>query len=264
MFQAGNPSLTWSHKEIVDRIGSDGTTVGYVIEEPFYFLDGTNAVRRDGNVSAGPVADEEGNDVWRAFQYEPVMTHNGVPVVRGTYQAVLGDTRLTFGLLNSLAFGVTTGGDSGAPSTGPWAAGLPSWSNPVTGGATWTGVMIGSDVSGDSATFENLVMGDATVRIDDLTAPAVDVALTGIWDVEEGTSRADMTWSGLSLEGGVFTDVPATGAEPEPPSHRPEGGGPVTGDTRTITGSFFGASHGEVGGVFDRDGITGAFGAKRD
>ena len=34
-------------------------------------------------------------------------------------------------------------------------------------------------------------------------------------------------------------------------------------DGRDIRGSFYGPSHEEVGGVFDRNLITGAFGAKR-
>lgn len=64
--------------------------------------------------------------------------------------------------------------------------------------------------------------------------------LMGIRDVKAGTALPDMEWSGLSVADGAFND-----------------------SSQTISGVFYGPAQQEVGGVFDRDGITGVFGAKR-
>ena len=118
--------------------------------------------------------------------------------------------------------------------------GLYTGSNPTgLGSATWTGVMTGWDLIRYEAGTTRLILGDARIDIDDLSDPDVDVEFTGIQDVTRGTSRPDMVWNDLTLTNGAFND----GAEP------------------TISGAFYGSAHQEVGGVFDRDRIAGAFGA---
>ena len=113
----------------------------------------------------------------------------------------------------------------------------PGTSPAGTAAATWTGRMIGLD----TRTAER-VDGNAAIRIDDLERPDVDVALTGIVDAS-GRARADLRWEDIPLLHGHFE---------------------VRDETGVLEGRFYGAEHGEAGGVFERDRLTGAFGASRD
>ena len=106
------------------------------------------------------------------------------------------------------------------------------------GSATWTGIMTGLDVAQSPPSGERWVLGEAMIDIDDLSNPDVDVSFTDIRELATGASRSNMVWDNLSLTIGAFSD--------ESP--------------HTINGLFYGPSVQEVGGVFDRDGITGAFG----
>ena len=108
-----------------------------------------------------------------------------------------------------------------------------SEANPVgnLGTATWRGAMIGE--SGGK-----ILSGDSTLEYDFASA-TIGVRLTGIRNWNTPQSYPDLVWEGLRVRNGVFTDG------------------------RDIRGSFYGPSHEEVGGVFDRNLITGAFGAKR-
>ena len=108
---------------------------------------------------------------------------------------------------------------------------------PAMGGATWTGAMVGVDIS-DSPRLGNRVSGDAAIGIDDLTLPQVDVAFTSIRDEDTGAALSDMSWNDLAVTSGVFS-------------------GP------RLRGQFYGPNHEEVGGVFSRAGIIGAFGGMR-
>ena len=58
----------------------------------------------------------------------------------------------------------------------------------------------------------------------------------------DGTAKADMRWEGVPIMQGGF---------------RADGG------SGRVEGRFWGSDHVEAGGVFRRNGITGAFGAKR-
>ena len=51
-----------------------------------------------------------------------------------------------------------------------------------------------------------------------------------------------MRWAGIPVARGAFEASGASGS---------------------IEGRFYGGNHGEVGGVFERNGIVGAFGAER-
>ena len=101
---------------------------------------------------------------------------------------------------------------------------------PVSGSATWRGEMFALD--GDS----RLVRGGAAFTIDDLATPAVDVELTP-------QGHAAMTWD----------DLPVTGS------------GFAARDSKSdyIRGEFYGPEAEEVGGVFERNRLLGAFGATR-
>ncbi|MCY3728073.1 MAG: transferrin-binding protein-like solute binding protein [Nitrospira sp.] len=115
--------------------------------------------------------------------------------------------------------------------------------NPVGGNATWRGVMVGGRI-GETADFGDPVRGDATLTFD-FTNVDVDVAFTNIRsvrDVDVPPTYPNMTWQNLPVRNGRF------------------GGG---FDTPTIEGRFYGPNHEEVGGIFQRDRVVGAFGAQR-
>ena len=94
--------------------------------------------------------------------------------------------------------------------------------------------MIGTTFHSSSFTT---VQGDAVVGVD-FAAYDVDVAFTNILDLQTGTRRSPMYWDNLTMSAGTF-----------------QGAG--------IYGRFYGPNHEEVGGVFERNQISGAFGATR-
>ena len=113
--------------------------------------------------------------------------------------------------------------------------------NPTSGSGRWNGVMVGIDIS-NTRDNGNRIQGDAEVRIDDFLNPDVDVSFTNVFDLYTRAERPSMTWQNLPLAGGSFK----TGS-----------GG------NQINGKFYGPNHEEVGGIFERNQIVGAFGARR-
>ena len=112
--------------------------------------------------------------------------------------------------------------------------------------ATWAGLMIGADVS-DTVTRSQFFRGNATLVIDDLANPEIDVAFGDFRDLGTGAMLADRTiagWQDIPLEGGSF------GAKP-------------TGSDNYIQGRFVGEHHGGVVGVFERSNVVGSFGGNR-
>ena len=225
-------------------------------------------------------------DYWipEGLRFSAVLEHNGVKMFKSEGVDVLlhptfeGDVLLsqgsisvqegyhgyleygTFGVLRGLLCSIEDSCSESSQGAG-WSLSTRSYSygqypgaNPTgMGSATWTGVMTGLDVKrfepddaigwlfGGVRLDETTrwLFGDARIDIDDLSNPDVDVSFTGVRDVKAGTARPDMAWNDLSLTNGAFNDG------------------------QTISGMFSGPTQQEVGGVFDRDGITGAFGAKR-
>ena len=102
---------------------------------------------------------------------------------------------------------------------------------PLQGSATWRGDMVGLDAN------NRAVRGGAELAIPDLSDPLVDVTLTP-------RARAAMRWRGLPVRDGGFSQ-----------RRRPND---------YIRGEFYGRRAGEAGGVFERNGIVGAFGAERE
>ena len=74
-------------------------------------------------------------------------------------------------------------------------------------------------------------------------AIAADVAFSGIATIQTGDPRNDMAWPGMAVEDGGFTRRNAP--------------------DDTISGRLCGPGEEEVGGVFERDGVVGAFGGSR-
>ena len=103
------------------------------------------------------------------------------------------------------------------------------------GGGTWRGALVGIDTRTGQR-----IEGDAAIMIDDFARPDVDVALTGIMGTG-GRARADLRWNDIPLANGAFRSDTAG----------------------SIEGRFYGTDHREVGGIFERDRLSGAFGASR-
>ncbi len=132
--------------------------------------------------------------------------------------------------LNDSVSGLTSAGV--AVSFGAW-----SGTNPAgIGGGVWTGAVTGLDEAG-----RQRVEGVAELRVEDFARPEADIALIGLGDAY-GAAKADMRWDDVPISQGGF---------------RADGG-----DGR-VEGRFWGSDHEEAGGVFKGNGITGAFGAKR-
>lgn len=183
-------------------------------------------------------------------EYQAVMTRHGIPLAQGrgrdrdsvTDQDI--DIRVYGGwldhgyffvgggILENREIGLVLGEAVGnAPDTNPTGS----------GSATWTGVMIGVDVS-LTETIGDVIQGDAAITIPDLSSPRIGVEFTNIYNLDTRRSRTDMTWDGIALNNGSFE----TGS-----------------DGNSIEGRFYGPNHEEVGGIFERDEVIGAFGAKR-
>ena len=120
-----------------------------------------------------------------------------------------------------------------------------------TGSATWTGVMVGMEDLAPTALRRarpDVLLGDATITIDDLADPNVDVFFTNIHNVTEATRQRDMRWEDLPLKNGLFGK-----SSPESDGEHYD----------YLVGMFTGPGQQEVGGKFRRDSITGGFGARR-
>ena len=117
----------------------------------------------------------------------------------------------------------------------PMSLGMGSDSNPLTGSATWTGVMAGVKVGGSSLGAE--VTGDAEMTVD-LGASSLNLAFTNIAEPVSGAPSNDILWQGVSMQSGSFQ---AAG----------------------LDGRFYGPNHEEAGGVFEHSGIAGAFSLAR-
>lgn len=140
------------------------------------------------------------------------------------------DVNMLSDLLDDSVFGIVD--DTVAVSFGA-APGT----NPVEiGGGVWRGAVLAMDTE-----FNERLEGDAVIEIDDFAHPDVDVALTGI-AVAGGRPRADIRWENIPVVQGAFRARDTTGL---------------------LEGHFYGSSHREVGGIFEGDGIVGAFGASR-
>lgn len=176
-------------------------------------------------------------------------TYRGVSTVRASaYLAGTGSMAGYGGWLDHNFFLVihgTTRDDQAGDVSVPVAVsiGVATGTNPtsISGTATWSGIMIGTDVN-VTTTPSHLLRGDADITIADFMNPSVDVAFTNIRNLNTGDIRNDMTWNGIPLTAGGFRQGV---------------------DEDSIQGAFFGPNHGEVGGVFERDQVIGAFGAAR-
>jgi hypothetical protein len=190
--------------------------------------------------------------------YEPRQPRNGIRVYHGTASATRPPNRvdaLGFGAwLGHSAFSVNAldhsalRGDQGYVATGvsfqALSYGNDSGSRPAGGAASWTGAMEGVKSVRGATEFQT-VGGDARVTVD-LSGAVAGVAFTNVFNRVTDGREPPMRWTGMAIgDDGAFS-------APEDTSGR-----------TTLVGTFYGPGHQEVGGVFERAGIAGAFGAVR-
>ena len=132
----------------------------------------------------------------------------------------------------------------GRRSFSSYSLGISTGENPsAEGSARWEGLMLGRDLRA-SASRGQVIRGDADVTVEfGAAAITADVAFTDIVNIETGAAQNDMTWRGMVVEDGGFARRNAPGD--------------------SVSGRFYGPGEEEVGGVFERDGIAGAFGGRR-
>ena len=115
--------------------------------------------------------------------------------------------------------------------------GVGSNSRPTVSGAVeWLGVMVGVDkTSGD------LFQGNVAIQGNFDNSPNINILFNNIRNLRTN-NQTTMAWGAVAVEtNGTFSST--TGGD--------------------IDGAFYGTGHTEVGGSFNRDGIIGAFGAKK-
>jgi hypothetical protein len=113
---------------------------------------------------------------------------------------------------------------------------------PLTGSATWLGLMVGTPVSGDDR--GDRLVGTAALNYD-MDAGGLDIAFSSIKNIDLGEAH--------STASVIFTDVPIG----------QEGTFSLGAVGDRVEGGFHGPSHAEAAGIFERSNIIGAFGAKR-
>ena len=129
--------------------------------------------------------------------------------------------------------------------------------------ATWSGVMSGVEASPSSGSGA-FVHGDSAVTVSGLAAGVdiwVDVAFTNIANEDTGAGIGDMVWRGLPLQGREFGTDDVLFNDGDGYFRDGSFGAAAQG---SIYGRLYGPGHEEAGGLFQRDGIAGAFAAKRD
>ena len=124
-----------------------------------------------------------------------------------------------------------------------YAVGDTPGTNPaVEGSARWYGLMVGYGVGPSER--GRAFRGDATISVQlRQSGMEAGVAFTGIVDLETGAMREAMAWDGMTVRDGAFESE--------------------TAPADKVSGRFFGRGHEEIGGIFERDGIAGAFGGER-
>ena len=177
---------------------------------------------------------------------EEIGTHRGIVV--GRIHEVAPETDETYGYeilslagwLEESAFSLSVLAIDkflGPRTLFSFSVGSPSRTNPVSGSATWEGGMLG--VSVPTHTIGDLYGGDATVTVD-LDDATANVLFDNI--LENGdVPYPDLAWNDVPLAGGTFRrDTREVGGS----ILLPELEGSL------IEGRFYGATHGEVGGIF--------------
>lgn len=246
----GGQPLNLTEQQLADRSADTARANTWVVGDALVFSSAGHALRlasscygsrctlRYNGYSETVSLDEPSDPLHPSTQISTVMVRNGVALAQARAHQNDLDMTLYGGWLRHSAFytAVGRGEDEDLdvelliPASGGWS----TRSNPALGSAVWNGVMIGTTFHGNSLTT---VQGDAAVGVD-FAGYDVDVAFTNIVDLQTGAQRSPIYWDNLTMRGGAF-----------------QGAG--------IDGRFYGPNHEEVGGVFERNQISGAFGATK-
>ena len=136
------------------------------------------------------------------------------------------------------------GSIEGLESLIAFSAGTESGSNPVTGSAEWTGLVVALDQTAP----ERVVQGKAALTYD-FNESTLDVLFSNL---RGARTYGDLSWNDLTVTNGRFSQ----GSEKMGRDDIPHG-------DNYIDGTFYGDAHEEAGGVFERNNLIGAFGATR-
>ncbi len=114
--------------------------------------------------------------------------------------------------------------------------------HPLTGSATWLGIMVGTPIAGDGR--GDRLVGTAALNYD-MAVGGLDAGFSAIRNVDRGTAH--------SVETVIFTDL-EVGSD----------GTFARGQSGArIQGGFHGSGHAEAAGIFEHSDMIAAFGAKR-
>ncbi len=182
-----------------------------------------------------------------------VMTYRGIPISQERFEALFPSMPNASyvqigmgGLLDHSAFGVGAGAFFDEPgnrekrllsdivqvSYGGSPGSRPALT--ASGTATWEGAMVAADTE-----FGHTIIAASTVRVD-LDRMNADVQMSNVVDTDARARLPSFGWTDLSIQtNGTF------------------------GDGRTLSASFYGPDHEEVGGIFTTEELIGAFGAAR-
>lgn len=171
-------------------------------------------------------------------RFEAVMTYNGVRI--SLEESISNPSVDVFGgWMDESYFGIQFSSIESTDYLQSYTLGVGSSGSPA-GNASWLGAMTGVDLT-EEGDHNDAVIGKAEISYK-IEAHTVDVAFTEIVNLSTGKAMNDLTWNGVEVVENEFSD-----------GHN---------DDR-IDGRFFGAKHQEVGGVFWRNDIYGAFGAAK-
>jgi len=175
-----------------------------------------------------------------------VLTKNGITLLEGRGGNAGPNYRIYGTWMTHGAFAVETAvevteGNATVVGRGASAYGERTGTRP-TADATWRGVMVGTPARGGNR--DNILQGDARL-VYSMAGENIDATFDNIVNLDRQASHSVTTVQ--------FTDVPVD-------RHGIYGQG-TTGNR--IEGAFYGLNHVETGGVFEQNGIVGAYGARR-
>ena len=174
-----------------------------------------------------------------------VLTRNGITLVETRGGNGGPDYRVYGAWTVHGSFSIETGaeatGEAGTLKARSSSAGGDLSGSRPSASATWRGVMVGTPARG--ARRDNVLQGDATL-IYDLGRQTLDADFTNIADLDRNAAHTVRTVS--------FDSVPVAA----------NGTYEAGGVGNYIGGGFAGPGHRETVGIFEQQGIVGAFGAK--
>ncbi len=193
------------------------------------------------------------DDTFFGLEYTPVMEHKGIRLAQARLRGSDAEDPRDFSgyggwmQYNSFAVSVTflpaIGSDPDEVRALNYSVGTSSGTNPVSGAATWAGVAVGVDLN-QMPSKPDMLQGDAEV-VYDFDDRSLGVTLDNFVNLTTGARLGrTMEWSDLGVTDGAFSQ-----------------GGRFDGEY--IHGSYYGAYHEEVGGVYKSGSIAGSFGASR-